>query len=596
MAFFHDFRRIKSRAGLVQAIGIHESLFTAILAFEPPPASPRSSMSGEPASDGNGQSEVVKEITFPAFWRHDIPKKNGARGFRTVWEPVLAKSEYKALARRLTSFFRHALNPFPHDSAFGFRPGKNIRENAGVHAGHRDLLCMDIRDFFESISQDRVKALFAGLDIEPDIADLLARFVTIDGKLAPGLPTSPVISNAVAYPIDVDLKALAENAGAVYSRYADDMSFSGDGALPDLDDVRRILAAGGFTVADDKTRRSKIGQAHFVTGLSVSDPKQPHVPREMKRRLRQELYYSRKFGALDHFRRLGTNDDLVMQEQFNRLDGMVKFVAHHEPERSARLRSEWTAISKQSGMRRSFRPKGQDRSPFHIFIDEAELTKGDDAILALAFCVTQHGPQMMVESGEVLGVALDDLWADGDRNALEKRGLHFADATEDLRLAYVTRLATMPFEGYVAMARVGEPSAYESTYLRLLDSMLERRLMAAESQFAFFVFEKNNKVPEQKVKTTVLAAQARLQARNDRRPRGVGGEFVAKPDLRISAPDFLLGVLGRYLRSKPAALGAPEPRDRLMFERLRDKYRLILDVDAGMEFSRRRPIEPWASA
>jgi hypothetical protein len=67
---------------------------------------------------------------------------------------------------------------------------------------------------------------------------------------------------------------------------------------------------------------------------------------------------------------------------------------------------------------------------------------------------------------------------------------------------------------------------------------------------------------------------------------------VSKPHL-ISAPAFLLGVLGRYLRSGPAPAGAPGPRERLMFERLRDKYRLILDLSGWTEYSRRRPIAPW---
>jgi len=226
-------------------------------------------------------------------------------------------------------------------------------------------------------------------------------------------------------------------------------------------------------------------------------------------------------------------------------------------------------------------------------VDEAEFTRGDDTLLAIAFCVTQHGPQIVLESEEVLVAAQNDPWAAGDQDVLIKRGLHFADATEDMRLAYVTRLVTMPFEGYVAFAKLNSPSDYEATYLRVLDSMLERRLMAAESQFAYFVIEKNNKVSEDNVKAAVIAAHDRLQARNDRRSRAVGGDFASKPDLRISAPDFLLGVLGKYLRSLPQKAGAPEPRDRLMFERLRDKYRLIFDLDARVEYSRRRPIEPW---
>lgn len=69
---------------------------------------------------------------------------------------------------------------------------------------------------------------------------------------------------------------------------------------------------------------------------------------------------------------------------------------------------------------------------------------------------------------------------------------------------------------------------------------------------------------------------------------------MTKPDAAISAPDFLLGVLGRYLKAPVVVPGKPVSRDRLMFERLRDKYRLIFDVTNNVEYSRRRPIRAWA--
>src|SRR5207247_712321 len=94
-------------------------------------------------------------------------------------------------------------------------------------------------------------------------------------------------------------------------------------------------------------------------------------------------------------------------------------------------------------------------------------------------------------------------------------------------------------------------------------------------------------------KTCVERVHDELKKRNDRHPRAYGIGFVSKPNLAVSVPDFLLGVLGKYLQSKAAPAGKPELRDRLLFERLRDKYRLILDVNSWTEYSRRRPIMPW---
>lgn len=589
MTFAADFRRVTSREALIAAIGTDEATFEAILAFDPPRTREAQVEAAQRAAG------TVSIADIPVFLRHDIPKRNRKRGHRTVWEPLLGKADYRALARRLETFFRIALHGYPHDAVYGYRPGRNIRENASAHAGHAKLLNADLENFFPSITTARVAALFERLGLVADVADLLARFVTIGSGLPLGLPTSPVISNAVALPLDLACAALASGANATYTRYADDLTFSGHDELPAIDALRSVVEAQDFLLAEEKTRRSKIGQAHYVTGLSISDPAQPHVPRERKRRLRQELYYARKYGVADHFRHRGVNDAQVIQHEVNRVDGLVRFVAHHEPAMAARLKTQWHKALQDEGMKPSFAPRGQHRAPFFIFVDEAEFDRDGQKVLALCMAVSQHGHRMATEASQVLEAALADMYLDGDTAVLRKRGLHFVDATEDLRIAYIKRLAGMRFEGYVAFADYDDPGDYEVTYLRLLGAMIERRLKAAESQFAFLYIEQNNKVSAQKIEKLVQDAFVRLTARDDRRPAAFRIHFVSKPHFGISAPDFLLGVLGRYLKSKPAKLGKPEPRDRLMFERLRDKYRLLLDVTTWTEYSRRRPILPWAS-
>ncbi len=588
MTFPADFRRVTTREALITAIGTDEATFEAILAFDPPRTREEQIEALQRAADAASIEDI------PVFLRHDIPKRNRRRGHRTVWEPLLGKPGYRTLARRLETFFRIALPGYPHDAVYGYRPGRNIRENASAHAGRSALLNADLENFFPSITTDRVAALFTKLGLVPDVAELLARFVTIGGGLPLGLPTSPVISNAVALPLDLACAALASGANATYTRYADDLTFSGDDQLPAIDALRSVVEAQGFVRAEDKTRRSKIGQAHYVTGLSISDPAQPHVPRERKRRLRQELYYAGKFGIADHFRHRGVNDARVIQQEVNRVDGLVRFVAHHEPAMAPRLRTQWRKALQDEGMKPSFAPRGQHRAPFFIFVDEAEFDRGGQKVLAIGMAVSQHGPRMAIEAGQVLEAALADMYLDGDPAALRKRGLHFVDATEDLRIAYVRRLEGMRFEGYVAFADCDDPSRYEETYLRLLGAIIERRLKAAESQLASFYIEQNEKVSAHRVKGLIQDAFDRLKARDDRRPVDFAVQFVSKPHLGISAPDFLLAVLGRYLKSKAAKPGKPEPRDRLMFERLRDKYRLILDVTTWTEYSRRRPILPWS--
>lgn len=581
MVIPYGLNRLTDRRGLIDFLGISEVIFDLVLDFVPPALS----------ADGVSQAEHSSISNMPPFLRHQIPKRNAARGYRTIWEPYYTMPYYKTLARRLDVFFGAFQKGYPHDRAFGYRPRRNILENAAVHSGHRYLLRTDIEDFFPSITSRNVQALFESLGVKPAIAELLARFVTIDGALPLGLPTSPVISNAVALPLDLALNNLALSFSAVYSRYSDDLSFSSHGSVPDVADVSRVLLSNGFRLAEGKTRHSTRGQAHFVTGLSVTDEKRPHVPRERKRKLRQELYYSTKFGLADHLERSKGIEGSSFQQQVNRLDGTVKFVAYHEPDLAPKLDSAWKALLKANHARPSFVPKNQHQAPFAFYIDEAEIKRGNQQLLALCLVSTQHPEHVLGATEEIWVRLLNDLWADGDISNLS-RGLHFAEATQDQRLEYVKRLASLPVAAYVAYAAI-DGAGYEATYLRLLKAMLPRRLMAAESKFAMMAFEKNNKVSQTAITDAVNLAHEELGRTNNRRPVLVHTSFEGKPHFGIATADFFLGVLSAYLTSVPPPPGKPETRNRVMFDRLRDRYRVISDLTSGAEFTRRVPVSSW---
>ncbi len=583
MAFTYDLTILKNREQLVRFLGLDDQSFEKVLSFKP----------NHPINN-NIQPATVEVLELPMFFKHEIPKKNRDRGHRIVWEATFLKSNYKALARRLGIFFEQQIDAFPHARAFGFTVGRNIRENAKDHCGHKHLISLDIKNFFPSIKVDRVERFFASLGLTQEVANLLSRFVTIDGSLPLGLATSPAIANVLCLPIDTELSELAQKFAATYSRYADDISFSSNGNIPDIEGIKLCLQKNQFELAESKTRKSKLGQMHYVTGLSVSDKSQPHVPRSKKRDLRQQLYYCKKFGLDDHLKRLGISECHVAQMAVNHIDGMVKYIAFHEPRLSGQLKSAWTDILKQSGSRPSFAPKNQSRTSFDIYIDEAEFVKPNGIrLLALGLSVSQHQSKLNQATEMRLEMTTSDVWAAGNRDLITERGLHFTDATEDMKLAYVEQLQQLPFEGYVAMVELPSATLYEAKYLELLNSVIRRRLMAAESRAAHLVFEINSKVSETLVRNCVQAAYDHLENSDNRRPKVYSVDFVGKPNLGMSVPDFLLGVLGKYLKSGADILDKPISRDKLMFERLRDKYRLIFDLDIGVEYSRRKPILHW---
>ena len=368
----YDLTRIETRSGLINMLGIDGETLDCVLAFQP-------HQTEETIDD-----DEIRVLNLPPFQRHRIPKKNRNRGDRIVWEPLFLKSHYKSLGRKLDAFFRYYLDGYPHEAAFGYRSGRNIRENAQVHTGNSRLLSLDIADFFPSITTERIEKLFQEIGLNKNIACILSKFVSIDGALTLGFPTSPVISNAITLPIDHDLTKIASRYNACYSRYADDITFSGNGELPSLQQIETCLLNHGFQIASSKTRQSKKGQSHYVTGLSVSDPVQPHVPRSQKRKLRQQLYYMGKFGIDDHFQRIGINNPETIQSAINSIDGMIKFVSHHEPRMAPILKSQWNEVLRLCDRKPSFKPKQQNRQPFHISVDEAEYARNNVKILALA--------------------------------------------------------------------------------------------------------------------------------------------------------------------------------------------------------------------
>lgn len=237
------------------------------------------------------------------YLQHNIPKRSHHRSSerRIVWEAIEPFDRFhKTIARRLNVYLLTHVHGFPHSAAFGYVRGRSTRANAAVHAGRKLLLRADIKNFFPSITTSMVKLALARTGIPEIPSTLLADFVTLDGHLPLGIHSSPTLANLICLDLDIELDALAKSKDCRYTRYADDISISGNSQLPEKKDIQTILERHEFTLSDRKFRISKRGQAHYVTGLSISDTT-PHAPSKMKRRVRQELHFIRKFGFNEHF-------------------------------------------------------------------------------------------------------------------------------------------------------------------------------------------------------------------------------------------------------------------------------------------------------
>jgi RNA-directed DNA polymerase len=245
-----------------------------------------------------------------------IPKRRGseAHGLRVIAAP---KPRLKEAQRRL---LRHVMSAIPlHDAAHGSVPTRSVRSALLPHAGAPVLVRMDIEAFYPSITAPRVVGLLATTGIEAGLAGLLAGLCTTvvplqfwrtlpvpadwerhrrlgellrTPHLPTGAPTSPALANAVTYRMDRRLTALAGSFGARYTRYVDDLIFSGGRHLAShgrfIAAVEAVVVEEGFAIARRKTSVRPSHTRQALLGAVIND--RPALPRPERDRLRAIIH------------------------------------------------------------------------------------------------------------------------------------------------------------------------------------------------------------------------------------------------------------------------------------------------------------------
>ena len=221
------------------------------------------------------------------YRRHHQRKRGG--GQRVLMIP---SAELKEVQRRL---LKNYLCELPlSDSCMGFRKGRSIRTNAEQHAGSRFVFNTDLKDFFPSISPERVFYLFVNNGATDRVAYLLSRLTTYNNQLPQGAPTSPVVANLVATSMDHRLMAFALTRDWTYTRYCDDITISGDTRFSFSDSIRmrEIIESEGFELNEKKTRLLLKNSPQVVTGLVVNE--KPNLPRKLRHNLRAMFFNASK--------------------------------------------------------------------------------------------------------------------------------------------------------------------------------------------------------------------------------------------------------------------------------------------------------------
>lgn len=309
-------------------------------------------------------------------WNRRADPEGPLHHYRHTWTvrpgrtPRLVEAPMHLLRRTQRTVLDELLAGIPvHDAAHGFVPGRSVVTGAALHVGTEVVVTMDLTSFFATVRAPSVYGVFRRAGLAEPVAHVLTglcvhrvpphvlrampsggagsvdersalRRALTEAHLPQGAPTSPALANLVLRHLDARLAGWAAAAGATYTRYADDLTFSGGAALAARADafvagVERIVRDQGHAVNPHKTRVRRRGVRQSVTGVVVNDRLSPG--RAEVDRLHAILHNCVRSGPESQ------NRDGHPEFRAHLL-GRIGWVGQTHPGRAARLRAEFDRI------------------------------------------------------------------------------------------------------------------------------------------------------------------------------------------------------------------------------------------------------------
>ncbi|MCK0148321.1 reverse transcriptase family protein [Arenibacter sp. F26102] len=264
---------------------------------------------------------VCESTRIEHYKRFKIRKKRG--GFRVIQTP---SDSLKYLQRWILVNILNELDS--HERCFGFEKKSSILKNASVHLNQPAILKLDLQRFYDSINEKRIYGVIQSFGYHSNLSVYMAKLLTVlpndyffesfkktesnlknklqklnQGVLSQGAPTSPKISNLVCRRLDQRMYELAIKNGLNYSRYADDITFSGN-----IEVLRKVKKAAYYIINDEKffvnygkTKFIKAGGKFLVTGLNIENGSVT-VPKKKKMEIEHHLYHCLNNGVINHLK------------------------------------------------------------------------------------------------------------------------------------------------------------------------------------------------------------------------------------------------------------------------------------------------------
>ena len=520
----------------------------------------------------------------------DIPKKNPKRS-KKYREVIKIHTPYNLFYKELLHIIEQKIESnsdiCTSDIAHGFIKNRGVLTNAKQHLDKKFLFKIDIKNYFKSISKESIKSVFLKLGFSENGAILFSNLCTFEDILYEGFNTSPILANLYCLGLDLELKSLANEYNVGISRYSDDITFSSNtNNFPPLDAIKDIFEKYSFIINEEKTVNLKYGQPQYVTGLSISNNKYPRVPKRMKRKIRQELYYLNKYPE-NYF---------YVEDGYPRLRaiyGKIVYILGIEKILGKKYQSDFIGILESNNiyLENLYMDTPQKKSGIctYHYMDESETPDKKTLILSL---VSINGNFLKNTISDKLTLLQSNLVLDL-RNGLsdnqKNKLFHYCEDNIMVKERYIPILRELAIEVQLmfeseqeSMDKLGK-EVYQNNYYAIFDSLMKNALRRYRNNKNIIIVEENSKISLEKLKRIVLK-------RGDYFPNTVI-EKSGKDDILLSIPDYILGIVRDCMKSDFSKRLSKLKKEQTLKEdtkfcEISDKIRLIADLTNNQFFTR----------
>jgi len=516
-----------------------------------------------------------------------IEKKNKKRShqFREVLE---IKSPYNIFYKELLNEIECIINlnysSYITNSAHGFIKNKNILSNAQQHLNKIFLRKYDILNFFNSIGISEVHNIFIKLGCNEETSMLFSNLCTYNGVLKEGLSTSPMIANLFCYDLDHELIKLSEKYKVTYTRYCDDMTFSSnEDNFPLEVELEEILKKYKLNFNKAKTIFVKAGQSQYVTGLSISNPLYPRVPRRLKRKIRQDLYLLNKYFSDDKHE----NIEYKLREVY----GKIIYTIGIEKELGKKFKNSFIEILYKNDYQLSEifedSPEKLVNQVFH-YVDETDVKINNKHYIALAVVSIFSEDVKRVNKAKLLD--LKKKLSCDQRNGLteeqKEKLFHYCEDNVYTKGMYQDLLRSLDFEAFIIFIEGSSSNMrkneYKSAYYKIFDTIFYKILRRFNKYNNYIYPEENSKISVSQLEKNLLSIK-KLPKFNI--------EKGTKTEVLLSIPDYVLGIFRDCIKRDLSENIKNLKKNQTLHEdnklnEILDKIRLVIDYSKKINYAR----------